>query len=55
VIANGPVHARGTDLQVSNSIDRFVFGARDLKIDHKVTAGTSHDSFDPRDLLWHPP
>jgi hypothetical protein len=47
VIANGPVHARGTDVQVSNSIDRFVFPAGNLKIHHKVTAGTSQDSFDP--------
>jgi hypothetical protein len=32
---------------VSNSIDRFVFPAGSLKIHHKVTAGTSRDSFDP--------
>ena len=47
IIANGPVHARGTDVQVSPSIDRFVFPSGNLKIHHKTTAGTSHDSFDP--------
>ena len=47
IIANGPVHARGTDVQVSPSIDRFVFPNGNLKIHHKTTAGTSHDSFDP--------
>ena len=47
IIANGPVHARGTDVQVSPSNDRFVFPAGNLKIHHKTTAGTSHDSFDP--------
>src|SRR6478609_8418908 len=47
IIANGPVHARGTDVQVSPSNDRFVFPGGNLKIHHKTTAGTSHDSFDP--------
>jgi hypothetical protein len=47
VIANGPVHARGTDVAVSPSIDRFVFPAGNLKIHHKIAAGTSKDTFDP--------
>jgi hypothetical protein len=47
VIANGPVHARGTDVQVSGSIDRFVFPAGTLRVQHKTTGGTSHDTFDP--------
>ena len=47
VLATGLVHARGTDVQVSGSIDRFVFPAGNLKVHHKVTAGTSKDRFDP--------
>jgi hypothetical protein len=48
VIATGPVHARGDDVTVSNSIDRFVFPDGNLKIHHATTAGTSKDTFDPQ-------
>jgi hypothetical protein len=47
VIANGPVHARGTDITVSNTNDRFVFPDGNLKLHHSTTAGTSKDTFDP--------
>ncbi len=49
VIANGPIHARGKDIAVSNNRDRFVFPQGELKIWHK--AQTSKDSFDKKTCL----
>lgn len=46
LFGSGPIHARGTDVEVSNSRDRFVFPAGALKIDHHATS--HHESFDPR-------
>jgi hypothetical protein len=34
VIARGPIHARGRDVVVSNSVDRFVFPNGTLRIRH---------------------
>jgi hypothetical protein len=48
VIAKGPVHARGTDVTISPSNDRFVFPAGNLRIHHVLTPGTSKDTFDPQ-------
>jgi hypothetical protein len=45
VIGNGPIHAQGKDVQISNNRDRFVFPKGSLLIWHK--AKTSHQSFDP--------
>ena len=45
VIATGPVHARGTDVQVTNTKDRFVFPKGALIVLHH--AKHSKDTFDP--------
>jgi len=45
VIASGPVHARGTDIQVTPNRDKFVFPKGTLTVLHK--AGHSTDAFDP--------
>jgi hypothetical protein len=44
LIATGPVHARGTDVQISNTKDKFVFPKGTLNILHK--AGHSKNAFD---------
>jgi hypothetical protein len=49
VIATGPIHARGTDVQVNNRRDRFVFPGGVLRIRHHAT--TSRESFDPTTCL----
>jgi hypothetical protein len=49
VIANGPIHAQGKDVSISNNRDRFVFPKGSLLIWHK--AKTSHQSFDPKTCL----
>jgi hypothetical protein len=49
VIGTGPIHAAGTDLQLNNHHDRFVFPKGALRIWH--TANASHESFDPRTCL----
>jgi hypothetical protein len=49
VIANGPIHARGYDVSISNHRDRFVFPKGSLSIWHTPT--TSHSSFDPKTCL----
>jgi hypothetical protein len=49
VIGTGPIHAAGTDLQLNNHHDRFVFPKGALRIWH--TAKASHESFDPKTCL----
>lgn len=49
VVATGPIHARGTDIQVNDSRDRFVFPDGALRVRHKAT--TSRESFDPTTCL----
>ena len=44
VIANGPIHAAGTDVVLSGTLDRFVFPKGNMRVRH--TPQTSHDSFD---------
>jgi hypothetical protein len=45
MVANGPIHARGTDVAVTDNRDRFVFPDGVLRIHH---VATSHrESFDP--------
>ena len=45
VIATGPVHARGTDLVISDTKDKFVFANGALIVLHQ--AKHSKDTFDP--------
>jgi hypothetical protein len=45
VIATGPIHARGTDITVNPSRDRFVFPKGAIAVLHQTKH--SHDSFDP--------
>jgi hypothetical protein len=47
VIANGPIHARGRDVVVSNTKDRFVFPRGSVTVVHHATPGSSRSSFDP--------
>jgi hypothetical protein len=49
VVATGPIHARGTDIQVNDNRDRFVFPDGALRVRHKAT--TSRESFDPTTCL----
>jgi hypothetical protein len=49
VIARGPIHAAGTDIQVNDNLDRFVFPKGALRIRHHAKA--SHESFDPKTCL----
>jgi hypothetical protein len=46
VIAQGPIHARGTDITVSNNVDRFVFPNGNLRIRHH-RVGKGVNTFDP--------
>jgi hypothetical protein len=52
IIANGKIHARGTDIELSSNqsgtrgTDKFVFPRGSLFVSHHTTRGTSHDSFD---------
>jgi hypothetical protein len=45
VIANGPIHARGTDTTISDTEDLLTFPTGTVSITHEAT--TSADSFDP--------
>jgi hypothetical protein len=47
VVATGPIHARGTDITVTPTRDRFVFPKGAISVLHQTTKGTSKDSFDP--------
>lgn len=49
IIGKGPIHAAGTDVQVNDSRDRFVFPQGALRIRHHAKA--SHESFDPKTCL----
>jgi hypothetical protein len=46
LIANGPIHAQGTDNPVDDNTDEFVFPDGSLTIKHQ-TAMPGKDSFDP--------
>ena len=45
VIANGPIHARGTDTVIDDNNDVFSFPAGSIDVHH--AAKHQHDSFDP--------
>jgi hypothetical protein len=49
LIGTGPIHAAGTDVQVNDNRDRFVFPKGTLRIKHH--AKSSHESFDPKTCL----
>jgi hypothetical protein len=46
VIATGPVHAAGRDVQLTNTSDRFVFPKGNLIISHHTVSNQA--SFDPK-------
>jgi hypothetical protein len=50
VLANGPIHAKGTDTVVSDTEDTFTFPAGTVSITHKPN--TNKDSFDPVTCLF---
>ncbi len=49
LIANGPIHAAGTDVVINNSRDRFVFPKGNVIITHHPE--TSNNTFDPTTCL----
>ena len=49
VIGQGPIHAAGTDVQVNDNLDRFIFPKGALRIRHQ--AKSSQQSFDPKTCL----
>jgi hypothetical protein len=52
IAATGPIHARGTDVVISDFKDRFEFPDGNVVIKHKPKAGLSSDSFDPVTCLF---
>jgi hypothetical protein len=50
VVANGPIHAKGTDTVVSETEDTLTFPAGTLSITHKATKSREH--FDPVTCLF---
>ena len=52
IAATGPIHAKGTDVVISDLKDRFKFPAGNVVIKHKPDKGGSVDSFDPVTCLF---
>ena len=52
IAANGPIHARGTDIVISDLKDRFKFPDGNVVITHKPDKNGSADSFDPVTCLF---
>lgn len=52
IAANGPIHARGTDVVIDDFKDRFKFPDGNVIIKHKPDKGGSADSFDPVTCLF---
>ena len=52
IAANGPIHAHGTDVVISDSKDRFKFPDGNLVIKHKPDKNGSAESFDPVTCLF---
>jgi hypothetical protein len=52
IAANGPIHARGKDVVISDFKDRFEFPDGNVVIKHKPKAGSSVESFDPVTCLF---
>ena len=52
IAATGPIHARGTDVVISDFKDRFKFPDGNVVIKHKPEKGSAHESFDPVTCLF---
>ena len=52
IAANGPIHARGTDVVIDDFKDRFKFPDGNVVIKHKPYKDSSKDSFDPVTCLF---
>jgi len=52
IAANGPIHARGTDVVINDAKDRFKFPDGNVVIKHKPDKNGSTDSFDPVTCLF---
>lgn len=52
IAATGPIHARGTDVVIDDTKDRFKFPDGNVIIKHKPQKGSSHESFDPVTCLF---
>ena len=52
IAANGPIHAHGTDVVISDSKDRFKFPDGNVIIKHKPDKNGSAESFDPITCLF---
>lgn len=52
IAATGPIHARGTDVVISDVKDRFKFPDGNVVIKHKPDQGGSAESYDPVTCLF---
>jgi hypothetical protein len=52
IAATGPIHARGTDVVISDFKDRFKFPDGNVLITHKPAKGGSAEHFDPVTCLF---
>lgn len=52
IAANGTIHARGTDIVLSEFKDRFEFPDGNVVIKHRPKAGSVVESFDPVTCLF---
>ena len=52
IAANGPIHARGTDVVIDDFKDRFKFPDGNVVIKHKPDKNGSAESFDPVTCLF---
>jgi hypothetical protein len=52
IAATGPIHAKGTDVVLSDFKDRFKFPNGNVVIKHKPDKGGSVESFDPVTCLF---
>ncbi|MCW2772415.1 MAG: hypothetical protein JWN91_741, partial [Nocardioides sp.] len=52
IAANGVIHAKGTDVVISDHRDRFEFPDGNVVIRHHVVKGSQHESLDPTTCLF---
>lgn len=52
IAANGVIHAKGKDVTLKGSRDRFEFPRGNVLIRHRVTKGSQHQSFDKATCLF---
>src|SRR3954470_24527921 len=52
IAATGPIHAKGKDVVIDDSKDRFKFPDGNVVIKHKPDQGGSAESFDPVTCLF---